>query len=224
MLILTHGTLRNPAILQVRQLPRKVFGRVTPRLRQATVGTRLRILAEFQILRYGATLLPLIVIGLTWTSAALPLAQAPLLMIVLIWWVEMRLLRVPAKRRAGLIDPAEAERALDLLRVQGRAALTRIGAARDLRGGVLHLVIEQCDLRGLPPLTYVSVQSEDGPAVLDLDAGERQALRDSLFQPPLTERLLHRINLSQNVFLRDITLDARQVSAHARLAAALARD
>ena len=224
MLILTHGTLRNPAILQVRQLPRKFFGRVTPRLRRLGWRGRLRILAEFQILRYLVTLLPLVVVGVTWTSAALPLAQAPLLMLILIWWVEMRVLRVPATRRAALIDVAEAERGLDLLRVQARAALTRIGAGRDLRGGVLHLVVEQSDLRGLPPLTYVTVQTEDGPAVLDLDPSEQAILRDTLFRPPLTERLLHRVNLSQNVFLRDITLDARQVSAHARLAAALARD
>lgn len=224
MLILTHGTLRNPVILQVRQLPRKFLGRVTPRLRGGGWRARLRILAEFQILRYLLTLLPLVLVGVTWTSAALPLAQAPLLMLILIWWVEMRVLRVPAKRRGTLIDGAEADRALDLLRVQARAALTRIGAGRDLRGGVLHLVVEQSDLRGLPPLTYVTVQTEDGPAVLDLDPSEQAILRDTLFRPPLTERLLHRVNLSQNVFLRDITLDARQVSAHARLAAALARD
>ena len=223
MLILTHGTLRNPGILKVRQLPRKFFGRVTPRLRGGARRACLRIWAEFQILRYLITLLPLVLIGMTWTSAALPLAQAPLLMLILIWWVEMRVLRVPAKRRGTLIDAAEAERMLDLLRVQARAALTRIGAARQMRAGVLHLVVEQSDLRGLPPLTYVTVQTEEGPAVLDLDQAEQAILRDTLFRPPLTERLLHRVNLSQNVFLRDITLDARQVSAHARLAAALAR-
>ena len=223
MLILTHATLRNPGILQVRQLPRKFFGRVTPRLRGGNWRAHLRIGAEFQILRYLLTLLPLVLIGVTWTSAALPLAQAPLLMLILIWWVEMRVLRVPAKRRGTLIDVAEADRALDLLRVQARAALTRIGAGRGLTGGVLHLVVEQSDLRGLPPLTYATVQSEEGPAVLDLDPKEQAILREALFQPPLTERLLHRVNLSQNVFLRDVTLDARQVSAHARLAAALAR-
>ena len=29
MLIVTHDTLRNPAVLSVRQLPRKFFGRVS---------------------------------------------------------------------------------------------------------------------------------------------------------------------------------------------------
>lgn len=223
MLILTRSTLRNPAILAVRQLPRRVFGRVTPWPRSVGTGHLLRLLIEYQGVRYMLALTPLLVIGFVWTEAALPLAQAPLLMLVVIWFVEMRVLRVPAKRRGGLIDAAEADRGLDLLRVQARGALTRISAGRALKGGVLHLVVEQSDLRGLPPLTYVSVQSEDGPQVLDLTEVEQQVLRDTLFQPPLTARILHQINLSQNVFLRDITLEARQVSAHARLAAALAR-
>ncbi|MFZ3582368.1 hypothetical protein ACOI1H_09395 [Loktanella sp. DJP18] len=224
MLILTHATLRNPAILQVRQLPRRFFNRVTPRPRAVGMGQRLRLLIELQTVRYMLALLPLVVVGLVWNGAALPLAQAPLLMLFIIWYIEMRVLRVKASKRSSLIDPAAAERGLDLLRVQGRAALTRIGAGRGLRSGMLHLVIEQSDLRGLPPLTYVSVQSEDGPQVLALTATERQVLRDQLFQPPLSEGVLHRINQSQNIFLRDIMLDARAVSAHARLAAALAQD
>ncbi|MCF7698360.1 hypothetical protein [Loktanella sp. M215] len=223
MLIVTHATLRNPAALAVKQLPRKFFGRVTPWPRRASLNHLARIAIEFQGVRYMLALLPLLIIGFVWTEAALPLAQAPLLMIVVIWFVEMRVLRVPAKKRAALMDPAAADRGLDLLRAQSRTALTQIAASRDLRGGLLHLVIEQSDLRGLPPLTYVSVQSEDGPQVLDLTAAERDILQQTLFQGDMTERLLHRINATQNVFLRDITLDARSVSAHARLAAALAR-
>ena len=223
MLIVTHSTLRNPAALAVKQLPRKFFGRVTPWPRRAGPKHFARIAIEFQGVRYMLALLPLLIIGFVWTEAALPLAQAPLLMIVVIWFVEMRVLRVPAKKRAALMDAAAADRGLDLLRVQARTALTRIAAARDLRGGLLHLVIEQSDLRGLPPLTYVSVQSEDGPQVLDLTEAERDILQQTLFRDDLTERTLQRINASQNVFLRDITLDARSVSAHARLSAALAR-
>ena len=222
MLIVTHATLRNPAVLAVKQLPRKFFGRVTPWPRRASLKHLARIAIEFQGIRYMLALLPLLIIGIVWTEAALPLAQAPLLMIILIYVVEMRVIRVPAKRRAGLMDPAAADRGLDLLRAQARAALTRIAALRGLRAGQLHLVIEQSDLRGLPPLTYVSVQSDDGPQVLDLTEAERAILQDTLFKGDMTERLLHRINASQNVFLRDITLDARGVSAHARLAAALA--
>ena len=222
MLILTQYTLRNPAVLKVRQLPRKFFGRVTVWPRGGGAGHTLRIVAEFQWLRYTLVLAPLVVIALIWTDAALPLSQAPLLMLVMIWWIEMRVLRVPAKRRARLIDPVAADRGLDLLRLQARAALTQITAGRGLRSGELHLVIEQSDLGLLPPLTYVSVQSEDGPQVVDLSQKERRIIAGALFQPPLTERDLHRINQSQNVFLRDIVLDARAVSAHARLTAALA--
>lgn len=222
MLILTKDTLRNPSILKVRQLPRKFFGRVTvwPR---GKIGLKLllRITAEFQAVRYSLTLMPLIVIALIWTSTALPLSQAPILMLLIIWWVEMRLLRVPASKRAGLIDAVEAERGLDLLAVQARATLTRIAAHRGMRIGKLHLIIEQSELAAFTPLTYVSVQSEAGPKVLDLTSEERDMITAGLFQPPLNERLLQRINQSQNVFLRDIPLDSRAVSAHARLAAAL---
>jgi hypothetical protein len=223
MLIVTHDTLRNPAILQVRQLPRKFFGRVTVWPKEPLGPLRfLRLVAEFQALRYLLTLSPLLLIGLIWNVAALPLAQAPVLMIALIWWIEMRVLRVPPKRRPLLIPQAQAARGLDLLKVQSRDVLTRIAALREMRAGQLHLVIEQSELWHLSPLTYVTVQSDDGPEVLRLTAQERQIIADRLFQPPMTEALLQRINQSQNTFLRDITFDTKGVSAHARLAAALA--
>lgn len=223
MLILTYDTVRNPAILAVRQLPRKFFGRVTV-WPKGKVGLRgiARIAVEFQWVRYTVSLLPLVMIGLVWNDLAMPLAQAPILMLVLIWWVEMRVLRVPKSKRGQIIDAADAERGLDLLRVQARAVLTQIAALRDLRSGQLHLVVEQSDLGLFAPLTYVTVQSEDGPAVLALTRQERDIIAQGLFQAPLDEGLLLRINQSQNTFLRDITLNARGVSAHARLAAALA--
>ena len=225
MLILTHDTLRNPAILQVRQLPRRFFGRVAvwPRGR---IGLRrtLRLVAEYQAVRYLLALSPLVVIGAVWKVAALPIAQAPILMIVIIWWVETHVLRVPAGRRGRLIDGAAAERGLDLLKVQAREVLTRIAALRGMRAGQLHLVVEQSELWRLSPLTYVSVQSEDGPEVLRLSPQEREILQEHLFRAPLSEALLQRINQAQNVFLRDIPFDARGVSAHARLAAALSVD
>ena len=221
MLILTHGTLRNPGILGVHQLPRRVFGRVTPWPRDLTAAHLGRMMAEFQALRFAMPLLPLVAAMVIWPGMALALAQAPPLMIAAIWFVEMRVLRVPPGARAGLIDAAEADRGLDLLRVQGRAALARIAAGRGLHAGELRLVVEQSDLARLPPLTYVSVQSEDGPEVLDLTSAEREVLELELFRAPLTEALLHRINQSSDTFLREIALDARGVSAHARLAAAL---
>ena len=223
MLILTHDTLRNPAILKVRQLPRKFFGRVTVRPKaRLGIMPRLRMIVEFQVVRYVLALSPLIAIGALWNVAALPIAQAPILMIALIWWVEMRLLRVPAKRRAALIDGAEADRGLDLLKVQARDVLTRIAALRRMRAGQLHLVVEQSELWHLAPLTFVTLQSDDGPEVLRLSAEERHIIEERLFRAPLSEALLQRINQSQNTFLRDVTFDAKGVSAHARLAAVLA--
>lgn len=223
MLILTHDTLRNPAILKVRQLPRKFFGRVTVRPRVWTGWPdAFRRLIEFQAVRYTLSLSPLIAIGALWNVAALPIAQAPILMIAIIWWVEMRLLRVPAKQRADLIDPAEAARGLDLLKVQSRDVLTRIAALREMKVGQLHLVVEQSQLWRLAPLTYVSIQSEDGPEVLRLSVQEREIIEARLFQGKLTEGVLQRINQAQNTFLRDTGFDARGVSAHARLEAALA--
>lgn len=223
MLILTHDTVSNPAILKVRQLPRKFFGRVTVWPKGGTgVRRMLRIVIEFQWVRYSLSLLPLVLIGFTWNSMALPLAQAPIFMLLVLWFVEMRVLRVPAKKRSALIDAAEAERGLDLIRVQARSALTQIAAARGLNSGALHLVIEQSELAVFAPFTYVSVQSDVGPEVLRLSAAERAILENTLFQDTMTEGFLHRINQSQNTFLRDITLDTKGISAHARLAAALA--
>jgi hypothetical protein len=222
MLILTKDTVRNASILSVRQLPRRFFGRVTvwPKRQLGLMGL-LRIVIEFQWVRYLISLLPLVAIGLTWNEMAMPLAQAPIGMLLLIWWVEMRVLRVPLARRKTLIDPVQAERGLDLMQVQARAVLTQIAAGRSLRSGQLHLVIEQSELGVFAPLTFVSVQAEAGPEVLDLTQKERDIVTERLFQPPLTEQLLHRINQSQNQFLRDITLEARSISAHARLEAAL---
>ena len=223
MHILTHTTLPNPAILKVRQLPRKFFGRVAVWPRGPLgFGTLLRLIIEFQAVRYILTLSPFIFIGLSWNALALPMAQAPVLMIFMIWVVEMRVLRVPKTRRAKLIEAAQAERLLDLLRVQSRAALTQIAAAREMKRGELHLVVEQSELWRLPSLTYVSVQSDDGPEVVRLSEAEQEILHQTIFQSPLTEKALQRVNQSQGVFLRDITFDARGVSAHARLAAALA--
>lgn len=222
MLILTHDTLRNPAILKVRQLPRKFFGRVAVWPNgQLGFGGFMRLVVEFQAVRYILELSPLVVIGALYNFLALPIAQAPVLMIAMIWFVEMRLLRVPKSRRDSLIDGAEAARGLDLLKVQARDVLTRIAALREMRAGQLHLVIEQSDLWRLTPLTYVTVQSDTGPEVLRLSPAEREIIAERLFQAPLDEKLLQRINQSEGVFLRDITFDAKGVSAHARLAAAL---
>ena len=220
MLIVTRDTLSNPGILVVRQLPRRFVERVVVWPRRGSIGLMARTLAEMQFLRYCTWLAPLVVVALIWRGTALPLSQGPVLMVVLVVWVEMRVLRVSPARRARM-DRDAAARTVDLLMVQGRAALTRIAAGRGMKAGALTLVVEQSPLRLLPPLTYVSVQAEEPVRVVELDAGERAVLEAELFRGPLTERALLQANTAENVFLREVALDARGVSAHARLAAAL---
>jgi hypothetical protein len=221
MIVVTQDTIRNPAILEVRQLPRRFVDRVTVWPRRLPPALLLRLLAEWQLLRYAAWLMPLVVVALVWRGAALPLSQAPILMVLLVGAVELRLLRASPARRARM-DRDAAARTADLLVARGRAVLTRIAAGRGLRAGELRLVVEQSPLRLLPPLTYVSVQAEDPARVLALTEAEVALVEAELFGGDLTERALHEANTAEDEFLREVALDARGVSAHARLAAALA--
>lgn len=224
MFIVSPETVTRPSMLEMRQVPRRFLGRglLIPR-RGGSVGHVARMIFEVEILRYLGALLPFVVAALVWQDQALAIAQAPLVMVFVVYAVEMKFLRVPPARRAALISEGDAERGLDLLAVRARAILTRIAAGRGLAQGHLHLVVEQSELCRLPPLTYVSVQSEDGPEVVALSIQEAALIRDTLFQPPLDERGLHLINLSQDEFLRDVGLDLRSISAHARLAAMAAK-
>lgn len=223
MFIVTPDTVLNPGALQTKQVPRRFFGRANlfPR-RGAGLGLTLRMVFEVQALRYTLPLLPFLVIGFIWQNTALALAQAPILMILMIGAFELRLLRLTPQARARLIDDAGAERGLDLLRVRSRAVLSRIAAGRRLTDGVLHLVVEQSELARLPPLTYVSVQvmpDQGKPKVMALTGVEREMIAQDLFQPPLSEQDLYRINMKQGQNLRMTSFEAVQVSAHARLAA-----
>ncbi|ULB10370.1 hypothetical protein ORIO_10720 [Cereibacter azotoformans] len=220
MFIVSPSTVWNRSALETRQVPRRIFGRVLllPR-RGFPLRLIWRIVFETQMLRFLAVLAPFVVAMLIWRQSALAIAQAPLLMIVAILFVETNVLRIPKERREKIIDRAEADRGLDLLQVRGRTILTRIAARRKLERGVLHLVIEQSDMAHITPLTFVSVQSEAGPEIVRLSREEEAMIRKTLFEAPLSERKLLRINLLENVFLRDVTLDMRGVSAHARLAA-----
>jgi hypothetical protein len=84
------------------------------------------------------------------------------------------------------------------------------------------LVAEQSELARVPPLTLVSVQSAvPEPHVMDLDAEDRAILQDTLFDADLTERMLHDANMREGQPIREVRIEARSVSAHARLAAAL---
>jgi hypothetical protein len=219
MIIVTHDTLLNPSALEMRTLPRRFFGRVTLWPRRAGLWLWVRIMFEVELWRYLLALLPFVLGALIWQEYAIAIAQAPLPMFMLLYLVEARFLRVPKEKRAGLIDAADADRGLDLLRARGVSLLTRIAAGRGLGSGALHLVVEQSDMARVAPLTYVSVQSEDGPQVLRLNAAERAMIGAELFQPPLTEHQLRLINLRDDQPLRDVALEAGRVSAHARMAA-----
>ncbi len=182
-----------------------------------------RILLEYPFLRYAIVLFPIPVAILVWPHLALPISGAPLLMFLLVLYVEGNVLSVPtAARRRALIDAAEADRGLDLLAVRARAALTRIAAGRGMAAGRLTLVIEQSPMAAMPPLTLASLRDEAG-TILPLSATEAADIRGILDPAPgpgrLDARLLHRINLSRAETLRAFALDAAAIPAHARLAA-----
>ncbi|WP_245243198.1 hypothetical protein [Pararhodobacter sp. SW119] len=203
-------------------MPRKFLGRTTLWPREGGARLWLRLLFEMELPRYLIALSPFVIAIFVWRDHALAIAQAPIPMLILIYLVEARFLRAGPSQRARLIGPDDADRALDLLRARARSILTRIAAARGLVAGRLHLVIEQSDLMRVPVLTLVSVQSEDGPTLLNLSPTERALIAETLFAAPLSERLLQHVGIARKIELHDLTLEPAQVSAHARLAAARA--
>lgn len=222
MFLVTRATVLNPAVLDVVQLPRRFLGRATPWPRGQGWRIWARLVLEIEVLRYLAALIPFVIAGFVWRDYAGLFAQAPLLMFIAIWLVESRLLRPTPARRAALVSDDQADRGLDLLASRARLIQTRIAAGRGLTRGGLRLVIEQSDMLRAPPLTLVTVQSEDGPRVLDLTADEGALIRQTLFQPPLTERALQHIGLKRGIELHDLPFDPAQVSGHARMAALMA--
>ncbi len=223
MFILSPATVANRDALQIKWLPRRFLGR-TALWPRAGGGWRLwaRLILEKEFLRYMIALSPFVIAILIWRETAPAVAGAPVPMLVVIFLVEMRLLRASPARRARLVSEDAADRGLDLLRARARTILTRIAAGRGLQSGRLHLVIEQSDLLRLPPLSLVSVQSEDGPELLPLSDEERALITDTLFAAPLTERALQRIGLARGIEIHDLTFESAQVSGHARLAALMA--
>lgn len=223
MFIVTPETVWNPSVLATRELPRRIFGyiRIRPR-RGAPLRLRLRMWFESEVLRYSVALLPFVGAVLVWRDYALAIGQAPLVMFAVVYLVEVRVLRLSPARRAALAGRAEIDRALDMFRARARAILTNVAAGRKLAAGGLHLVVEQSDMAHVAPLTFVSVQSEDGPQVLSLTADEEALIAASLFAEPLTEAAFLRVNMADNDFLRSERLDPRDLSAHARMAALLA--
>jgi hypothetical protein len=221
MLIVTDTTIANRGVLETRSLPRKFLGRVQLVPRRASLGLWLRLMVEMQLLRYLAALLPFVVMPLVARDTAAPIMQAPLAMVVVIGLVEMKVLRLSKSARARAVDADGAARRLDTLAFRAKAALRKIAARQGIAEGELRLVIEQSELARIPPLTLVSVQTDrPKPRLLSLDAADRAVLA-GLFDADLTERDLLAVNHRDDLYIRDIAQEARAVSAHARLAAAL---
>lgn len=224
MFVVSPTTIWNASALETRSAPKTLIGRMTvlPRV-GGSFRLWLRILFESQIFRFSAALSPFVVAIFVWPDLALPIAQAPIAMLIVVGIVEMRVLRVKDENRAKLATADEAGRALDALRFRGERALSKLAARRGLQSGELMLVVEQSELARVAPLTFVSVQvGGAAPEVLPLDAEERAILHETLFAEGFTEAALHRANLRENRFLRTVTLEARAVSAHARMAALMA--
>lgn len=224
MLILTNATMGNPGVLETRSLPKKFLGRVLVVPLNADLRTWARLLVEMQPLRFLVTLLPFAISPILVRDLAVPVMQAPALMVILVLLVEIKVLRLSGKARARQVGPDEAARRLDTLAFRGRSCLRRIAARHDLGEGTLRLVVEQSELARIAPLTLVSVQSDTpDPHVLRLDPEDRDLLTQGLFDASLTERDLLAVNHRDNRYIREITQEARAVSAHARLAALLER-
>ena len=222
MFILSPDTVANRTALDIRWLPRRFLGRTILWPRKGGWRLWLRVVFETEVLRYALALLPFVVAALVWQDYAIIIAKAPILMLIAIYLVEARLLRATSAQRAALVSEAQADSGLDMLRARARAILTKIAAGRGLQSGCLHLVIEQSDLLRVAPLSLVSVQLDEGPALLALDEQERALIEETLFAPPLTERALQRIGLARKIEIHDISVEPVQVSAHARMAALMA--
>jgi hypothetical protein len=225
MIIVSPSTIWNAGALETRTIPKRVLGRVTLLPRSGLSGrTLLRLVFEVQLLRYALPLIPFLIAMFTWPHLALPIAQAPVLMLMAIALVEMRLLAVRRKDRDALIGDGDMARTLDALNFNATRLLTRLAARRGLTRGELILVIEQSELARVAPLTLVSVQRrEPDPEVLTLDPEERRMIREGLFDDQVTEKTLHLVALRENENLRMIALDVASISAHARMTALLER-
>lgn len=226
ILVVTPSRILNPGTLAARRVPRQFLGRgIGPVPRGAPFSAlSWRLVFDQALARYCLALAPFPLAMLVWPDLAFGISQAPLLMILIVLFIESSVLSYPApSQRRALLPEAEAARRLDTLAARARAALTKIAAARDMAEGTLTLVVEQSALARVPVLTLISVQAApadgaEAPVCLELDKDEG-ALLAGLFDAAFPEAALHRANLRENVFLRAHTLDAAGLSAHARLAA-----
>jgi len=223
LFVLSPDTVWNPGILNFPTAPRKILerGMILPR-RDASWGFIGRAIFESQVLRFLIAVLPFGIAALIWPAAALPISQAPVVMLMTIGIVELRVLRIPREKRALMTTEADAARALDTLNFRGRRILAQLAAHRGFQSGALYLVIEQSDMVRVPPMTIASVQVGEGKSrLLPLTSEERAIIRDGLFDDAFSERDLFLANQREGEAFRSVAFEARGVSAHARLAAFL---
>jgi len=224
MFIVSPSTILNSRALETRGVPKRIIGRISLFPRQgATWRLVLRLIFEVQVLRFFLALMPFIVAMFIWPDLALPISQAPIPMLFLIFFVETRVFNMSKEKREALMSDADMDRTLDALQFNARRVLTKIAAHKGLQSGEIHLVVEQSQLARVPVLTLVSVQrAGTDPLVLDLDETERRMIDDGLFDGSLTEESLHLVTLRQSKNLRSVVIDASEISAHARMAAVMA--
>ncbi len=221
MFIVCPSTMLNRAALETRSVPKRMIGRISvlPR-RDASPNLLLRLLFEMQVLRYLGALMPFVVAMLVWPELALPISQAPIPMLFLIYFVETRVFNMSKDKRESLIEDAEMDRVLDALQFNARKLLTRIAARKGVQNGRMHLVVEQSELARVPVLTLVSVQLDaETRDVLDLDPRDRADIKETLFNDRVTEDRLHQVTLRTQKNLHSIAIDTSEISAHARMAA-----
>ncbi|ARE40833.1 hypothetical protein RGUI_2692 [Rhodovulum sp. P5] len=221
--VVTPSTVSRKYAMKIRKVPRALFGHGSGLLPPGSMTSKiyLRMLMENSFLRYCIPLTPFPVAMLLFPDLALPIGQAPALMFLVVYLFESRLLSVDnPERRRRLMAEEEAERGADIAKARGREILTKIAAKRGQTAGELHLVIEQTQLARIPPVTIVSLQTaEPEPTVLDMDEEEVALIHETLFDDEFTEQRMHITSLALGRFLHDVVLEARSVSAHARLAA-----
>lgn len=226
--VVTPDTVSNPRALHGGSPPRKILTglRSVFPARLALDPIWWRLALEYPLLRYSFALSPFPAAILIWPDLALPISGAPLLMFLFINFIEGNVLSVSdPDRRRRLLPEDEVARRRDLFESRARAVLTRLAAGRAMAEGELTLVVEQSPMAPVRPLTVISVQAEvEGAPVLALDPDERAMVVAELFDPTpgsgrLTEGCLHRMSLRENRFLHAVVLEARTISAHARMAA-----
>ncbi len=223
LFILSPDVVWNPSVLNFPTAPRKILerGLILPR-RDVSWGFIARAIFESQVLRFVIALLPFGIAAIAWPAAALPISQAPLIMLVTIGIVELRVLRIPREKRKQMATEADAARTLDSLNFRGRRILAQLAASRGIETGMIYLVVEQSDMVRVPPMTIVSLQLDEGKSrLVPLTAEERAIIRDGLFDDDFTERDLFLANQREGQPFRSVAFEARGVSAHARLAAFL---